>query len=221
MKTLLHIDASARKTTNANPEYNSISKSLAGSFIETWRTINSQDNVIHRDVGVTPPDFICQDWIAAVFTQDDAKTDEQKDLLSLSDQLIAELDQADIIVISSSMYNYGMPAALKAWFDQVIRVDKTFSFDLARGDFPLEPIMVGKILVLITSSGEFGFGMGGIREKQNHLSPHVQTLSHYLGAETFHEINAEYQEFNDDRHRSSVENARKAAEVLALKLANS
>lgn len=221
MKTLLHIDASARKTTNSVSAYNSISKSIAASFIEKWRTTNDEDNIIHRDVGVSPPDFINQDWIAAVFTPDDVKTDEQKALLSLSDTLISELEQADIIVMSSSMYNYGMPAALKAWFDQVIRIHKTFSFDLARGDFPLEPIMSGKILVLITSSGEFGFGIGDIREKMNHLGPHVQTLSHYLGVETFHEINAEYQEFDDDRHRNSVASAYKAAEKLALKLANS
>jgi FMN-dependent NADH-azoreductase len=220
MRTLLHIDASARKTTNSVPDYNSISKSVAATFIDQWRTNNPEDKIIHRDVGVNPPDFISQDWIAAVFTPDEAKTDEQNELLSLSDTLIDELDQADIIVMSSSMYNYGMPAALKAWFDQVIRIHKTFTFDLARGDFPLEPIMSGKTLVLITSSGEFGFEIGGIREKMNHLGPHVQTVSHYLGVETFHEIKAEYQEFNDDRHRASVENAHEAAAELATELAN-
>ena len=220
MRTLLHIDASARKTTNSVPDYNSISKSVAATFIDQWRTNNPEDKIIHRDVGVNPPDFISQDWIAAVFTPDEAKTDEQKELLSLSDTLIDELDQADIIVMSSSMYNYGMPAALKAWFDQVIRIHKTFTFDLARGDFPLEPIMSGKTLVLITSSGEFGFEIGGIREKMNHLGPHVQTVSHYLGVETFHEIKAEYQEFNDDRHRQSVASAHKTAAELATELAN-
>jgi FMN-dependent NADH-azoreductase len=220
MRTLLHIDASARKTTNSVPDYNSISKSVAASFIDQWKKHNREDKIIHRDVGVNPPEFISQDWIAAVFTPDEAKTDEQRELLSLSDTLIDELDQADIIVMSSSMYNYGMPAALKAWFDQVIRIHKTFTFDLARGDFPLEPIMSGKTLVLITSSGEFGFEIGGVREKMNHLGPHVQTVSHYLGVETFHEIKAEYQEFNDDRHRKSVSNAHKTAIELATELAN-
>jgi len=221
MKTLLHIDASARKTNNSVAAYNSISKSIAATFIQKWRILNNEVKIIHRDVGANPPDFISQDWIAAVFTPDSAKTDNQKALLSLSDSLISEVEQADVIVMSSSMYNYGMPAALKAWFDQVIRIHKTFSFDLSRGDFPLEPIMSGKILVLITSSGEFGFGIGGIREKMNHLGPHVQTLSHYLGVEKFHEINAEYQEFNDDRHINSVTNAHNSAEELALKLAYS
>ncbi|MBE7637784.1 ACP phosphodiesterase [Sneathiella sp. P13V-1] len=218
MATLLQIDASAREICYSTPAYNSISKSIAATFVEKWRTLNTEDKVIHRDIGTNPPDFITQDWIAAAFTPDDIKTDGQKALLSLSDTLISELEQADVIVLSSPMYNYGMPAALKAWFDQVIRIHKTFSFDLARGDFPLEPIMSGKTLVLITSSGEFGFGVGDIREKMNHLGPHVQTLSHYLGVETFHEINAEYQEFNDSRHIKSVSNAHKAAEELVLKL---
>ncbi len=92
MKTLLHIDASARETTNSVPAHNSISKSIAATFIEKWRTFSNEDNIIRRDVGVNPPDFISQDWIAAVFTPDDAKTGEQKALLSLSDTLISELE---------------------------------------------------------------------------------------------------------------------------------
>ncbi len=219
MKTILHIDSSVRRTTNSQPEYNSISKSIAATLIEKWRAVHSETNVIYRDIGINPPDFINQNWIAAAFTPDEVKNDAQKTLLSLSDTLIGELEQADIIVMSSPMYNYGMPAALKAWFDQVIRINKTFSFDLNRGDFPLEPILSNKTLVLITSSGEFGFNIGGIREKMNHLGPHVRTLSRYLGVETFHEINAEYQEFNDERHRISVSSAHKAAEKLVLELA--
>lgn len=221
MATLLQIDASVRENCNPTPAYNSISKSIAATFVEQWQAINTEGKIIHRDVGTNPPDFINQDWIAAAFTPNDKKTDAQKALLSLSDTLISELERADIIVMSSPMYNYGMPAALKAWFDQVIRIHRTFSFDLARGDFPLEPIMSGKTLVLITSSGEFGFGIGEIRQKMNHLGPHIQTLSHYLGVETFHEINAEYQEFNDQRHITSVSNAHKAAKELAQELSPS
>jgi len=116
------------------------------------------------------------------------------------------------------MYNYGMPAALKAWFDQVVRINKTFSFDLARGDFPLEPIMSGKKLVLITSSGEFGFEIGGIREKMNHLGPHVETLGKYLGVEEFYEIKSEYQEFADERHIKSFNDAQLSIEKLVKQL---
>ena len=122
------------------------------------------------------------------------------------------------VLISSPMYNYGMPAVLKAWFDQVIRVNKTFSFDLARGDFPLEPMMSGKTLVLISSSGEFGFEVGGIREKMNHLGPHIEVLGKYLGVEAFYEIQSEYQEFDDARHEKSVKDALAAIEALVKQL---
>ena len=218
MKTILHIDTSARRTDNEIKEYNSISKTLAATFMNKWLTVNTEDQVIYRDLGLTPPAFISQDWIAAAFTPDSKKTDEQKILLNLSDTLINELDRADIILMSSPMYNYGMPAVLKAWFDQVIRINKTFSFDLARGDFPLKPIMSRKTLVLISSSGEFGFEIGGIREKMNHLGPHIEELGKYLGVDSFYEIKSEYQEFGDERHDKSLSDAYIAIENLVKQL---
>lgn len=203
MAVLLHLDASARKNR-------SISRSLGESFTEQWLAERPADSFLYRDVGSTPPAFISEDWIAAVFTPEGERTDEQKFLLRLSDELIEELTEADVIVISTPMYNYGMPAALKAWVDQVVRVNKTFTFDLARGDFPLEPTLSGKTLVLLTSSGEFGFEENGCRDGMNHLGPHLRTVSKYLGADEVHEINAEYQEFGDARHEKSVADAYQA-----------
>lgn len=218
MTTILHIDSSARRTDNSVQEHNSISKTLAAYFIDKWVSSNDEDNVIYRDLGLNPPEFICQDWISAAFTPDDRQTDKQKSLLFLSDTLIEEVDQAEVIVISSPMYNYGMPAVLKAWFDQVVRVNKTFTFDLARGDFPLEPIMSGKKLIFISSTGEFGFEIGGIRENMNHLGPHVKTLGKYLGVEEFYEIKSEYQEYGDERHKNSLDEAYLSIEKLVEQL---
>ncbi|WP_345852303.1 FMN-dependent NADH-azoreductase [Shewanella algae] len=144
MKTLLRIDASARRTDNGKPSYNSISKSLAQLFCDHWQAQNNLSEFIYRDLGDQAPPAITQDWIAAVFTPEEHQSTEQQRLLELSDCLIDELQRADIILISTPMYNYGMPAALKAWFDQVIRINRTFSFDLKRGDFPLRPILSGK-----------------------------------------------------------------------------
>ncbi|SFK07833.1 FMN-dependent NADH-azoreductase [Pseudovibrio ascidiaceicola] len=219
MTTLLQIDASIRGSESIVPEYNSISRSISATFMKEWQQHKPNDTVICRDVGMHPPDHITQDWIAAVFTAPESRSDTQNALLAQSDSLIAELEQADIIVLSTPMYNYGMPAGLKAWFDQVIRINKTFSFDLKRGDYPLEPILFGKKLVAITSSGEFGFGPGGIRESWNHLMPHIRTLKGYLGVDELFEVTAEYQEFNDKRHKTSVQDAHAKARDLAAKLA--
>jgi len=218
MSTLLHIDSSVRAVNSMNPDHDSISKRIALRFVDTWKQNRPEDEYIYRDVGMNPPDFITQDWIGAVFTPEEKRTPAQKERLALSDKMIAEVSAADVILISSPMYNYGMPAQLKAWFDQVVRINKTFDFDLSRGDFPLEPTLSGKTLIIVTSSGEFGFAKGGIREDSGHLVPHLRTLSKYLGVDTIYEVASEYQEFGDDRHRMSLANAKDRAERIASEL---
>lgn len=214
MRNILKIEASARKSNHEVTAYRSLSRRLAQHFEERWLEHHGEDQFTYRDVGATPPAFIGEDWIAAAFTPEEKRSGEQRALLRLSDQLIDEVAQADLILIATPMYNYGMPASLKAWFDQVVRIGKTFSFDLARGDFPLQPTLSGKTLVLLSSSGEFGFEPGGIRASMNHLGPHLRTLGHYLGVEDFHEIRIEYQEFGDERHRQSIERAYRSVDKL-------
>ncbi|MEL6258501.1 MAG: NAD(P)H-dependent oxidoreductase [Pseudomonadota bacterium] len=211
MTTLLRIDSSARSDR-------SLSRALADRFFDNWRSHRPGDTIIRRDVGMTPPPFVTQDWIAAAFAKGE-RTPEQTALLAASDEMIDEIDRADIIVIAAPMYNYGMPATLKAWFDQVIRVNKTFTFDLARGDKPLEPVMDGKTLVILTSSGEFGFGPGELNDGAGHLVPHIRTAAFYLGVgDRIHHVGIEYQEFGDDRHRASTEAAHAAIPSLAARL---
>ncbi|WP_120075919.1 FMN-dependent NADH-azoreductase [Aurantiacibacter odishensis] len=205
MTRLLRIDASARTSR-------SLTRALADNFLQGWQARRPHDEIVLRDVGSNPPPFITEDWIAAAFATE--RSSSQEALLALSDELIAEVASADILVMATPMYNYGMPAALKAWFDQVVRVDKTFTFDLARGDAPLEPVFAGKTLVLLTSWGEFGFAPGGLNEGRDSLTPHVRTASRYLGVEAFHHVGIEYQEFGDERFQASRDAAYAAIDPL-------
>lgn len=215
MCDVLHIDASVRAVSNNNPDHDSISKKLARRFISELKNQTYIDEYMYRDVGVNPPQLITQDWIGAVFTPKAKRTTQQQQILAQSDSYIAELAKADMIVISSPMYNYGMPAQLKAWFDQIIRINETFDFNLARGDKPLAPLMSGKTLVIITSSGEFGFEKGGINEAHSHLVPHLRTLSKYLGVDQIFEVASEYQEFADERHKNSMKKAEQKLSAIA------
>ena len=207
MITILLIDVSARKER-------SLTRELSRRFIDEWLKQRPSDKIVQRDIGLNPPPAVSEDWIAAAFTPEEERTKAEQATLQLSDTLIDEVEGADIILLGVPMYNYGMPAALKAWFDQVIRVNKTFSFDLARGDEPLEPILSGKHLVILSSRGEFGFEPGGVREHKNHLDPHIRTCSKFLGAVDDHLIAIEYQEFGDERHAQSVQNAHRAVPKL-------
>jgi len=118
MATILHIDVSAQKTDR------SISRKLSACFLETWLAERPEDTVIRRDIGQNPPGFISAKWIEACFTPEDQRPAELVEVLKESDELISELEIADIVLLGTPMYNYGMPAALKAWVDRVIRIDR-------------------------------------------------------------------------------------------------
>jgi FMN-dependent NADH-azoreductase len=211
-RTVLLVQASARVTR-------SLTRELAARFVDQWQQNHSADRIILRDVGLEPPSAISEAWIAAAFAKPDQRTDDQRRLLSLSDTMIAEVHAADLIVMATPMYNYGMPTALKGWFDQVVRVGQTFTFDLARGDYPLEPVQTGKHLLILSSRGEFGFEPGGVRAHMNHLDPHIVIASRYLGVIGHDALAIDYQEFGDDRFQESRDAAHAAIPNLVRQLA--
>ena len=214
MTTILHIDASARHKR-------SISRDLSRVFIEAWLTERPHDVLIRRDLALDPPPHVTEAWIAAAFTSPAERDPSMRETLRWSDAAITEVEGADLLVIGTPMYNYGMPSVLKAWFDQVVRVGRTFSFDLARGDWPLQPLLSGKRLVVLSARGEFGFAPGGVRHGCNHLDPHIATCARYLGVadDAIETIAVEYQEFGDKRHHRSLADAVGRAKERAAILA--
>ena len=213
--TLLQIDVSARVER-------SITRGLSHAFVDAWLALRPDDRVVTRDLKRHPPPHVTEEWIAACFTAETERSDAMRAALAYSDAAIAELVVADVIVLSTPMYNYGMPSALKAWFDQVIRVGRTFSFDLARGDWPLEPLLSGKRMVVLSARGEFGFQPRGIRAGWNHLDPHIATCAAYLGVarDAIHLVDVEFQEFRDERFSRSLADARERVDALAQELAS-
>ncbi len=215
MTVLLRIDASARLD-------GSITRELTDRFIEGWRSSEPDAQVLARDVGRQPPSIVSEASIRAGFTPADRRTPAMRDALTESIILIDELRQADVLVLGVPLYNYGLPASLKAWIDQIVRPGETFSFDLERGDFPIQSTLSGKSLVVLSSRGEFGFEPGGIRDGWNHLNSHLRTIATRLlgiAAKDIHEVTSEYQEFNDERHHHSREKAVHDAAELGSRLA--
>lgn len=215
MTTLLRIDASAQL------EDRSLTRRLTGLFTEAFLAAAPEARVILRDVGRRPIPAIDHRFIHAAFTPPEAREPWMERRLALSDELIAELVAADVIVMGAPMYNYGMPAALKGWIDHVARIGKTFSFDLARGDAPIAPILSGKRLAVLSSRGEFGFAPGGVRAHLNALDPGIAACAHYFGVAPadIETVAIEYQEFKDERHRASVGAAQTRTRDLARALA--
>ncbi|MEX5580217.1 FMN-dependent NADH-azoreductase [Pseudophaeobacter sp. A-200-2] len=215
MPTLLRIDASAQL------EERSLTRHLTGLFTQKFLAQAPETKVITRDVGLNPIPAIDHKFIHAAFTPPEEREPWMSERLALSDELVDEVIAADIVVLGAPMYNYGMPTALKGWIDHIARIGRTFSFDLARGDTPIEPILSGKRLVVLSSRGEFGFAPGGVRAHLNALDPALAACAHYFGVAQadIDTIAIEYQEFKDARHEASVESAETRTRELAAKLA--
>lgn len=117
---ILHVAASGRKDA-------SVTRRLAADFINSVGDAGYAFELVERDLnnGVA---FVDEDWINANFTPDEERTAEQSARLGYSDQLVDELKAADLIVISTPIYNFSIPAALKAWVDQITRARLTFKY---------------------------------------------------------------------------------------------
>src|SRR5262249_50412955 len=113
MAVLLHIEASARVN-------GSHTRRLCRLFFYRWRTLRPQDRVITRDCGRGPAAPVTEDWIAAAFTKPERRTPAMHMALAESDALVDEITQADVIVACVPMYNFGMPAGMKAYIDNIV-----------------------------------------------------------------------------------------------------
>jgi len=152
-KTILHIDASARREGSATRDLSDrIVKHLGAT------------RIIRRDLA-TPLPLLTEAWINANFTPADQRTDTQHEHLALSDRLVAELQDADTIVIGLPIYNFSVPAAFKAWIDLVARVGLTFSYT----ENGPKGLLDNKRVVLAVASGgtavgsEIDFATGYVR----------------------------------------------------------
>lgn len=121
---------------------NSQSNQLSDYFVN-----QIQSNVTVRDVGSSPLPYFNLD--AASATRGQPQTDEQKALLALSDSLVAELKNNDVVVINAPMYNFGIPAQLKSYFDFIARAGVTFRYT----EKGAEGLITGKKAVVILTSG--------------------------------------------------------------------
>ena len=107
----------------------SISRNMTRRFVAEWQAANPSGAVIERDLMEAHLPFVTAPWLQAYFTPPQQHSGEMKEALRLSDELVGEILAADHIVIATPVYNYNVPAALKAWVDHIVRKGMTLGFD--------------------------------------------------------------------------------------------
>jgi FMN-dependent NADH-azoreductase len=212
MQTLLVINSSARLTR-------SVTRQLTDRFTKAWLAHQPDGEVIQRDVGQNPVPAINEAWIASAYSDPARHTDDVRQALASSDELVDEIFRATAIVIGAPMYNFGMPAQLKAWFDQIVRVGRTFDFNPATPENPYIPLVPSKPLILITSKGVTGYNPGEHSAHLNFLEPHLQTILGLIGLTNISDVRVASEESNDDYFRQSLATAQRTIDDLAHRLA--
>jgi len=169
MPKLLHIDSS--------PLYGrSVSRQLTDAFVTQWESSHRNGTIVDRDLNATTIPPVTAEWVGAAYTPEEARTAQQKELLALSDTLLAELEQADEYVFGVPMHNFGVPSVLKLWIDQIARLGRTFSYT----DGTPKGLLTGKKATFIIATG-------GIYDAQtqmasfNFVEPYLRSVFGFLG----------------------------------------
>ena len=176
---LLQIDSSARTS--------SVSRKLTAEFAKEWKRAHPSGEVITRDLPATKLPAITDDW-SATYLDPSTLNSAQQSYLSTSDQLIDELQSADTIVIGAPMYNFSIPASLKAWIDQIVRMGKTFQY----GPDGIKGLMRDKQVVVITSRGG-SYQTGTPTESFDFQTPYLRHILGFIGVSNITFIHADNQ----------------------------
>ncbi len=185
----------------------SVSKGLVGRFVDGVREHNPAARVVLRDVGANPLPHLTSQTVAAIKGQ--PTTLAELEARALSDALVDELQQADLIVIASPMYNFGISSTLKSWFDHVLRAGVTFRYTEAGP----EGLLKGKRTVVIESrAGFYSEGAGAVMDGQE---PHIRAMLGFVGLDDVTYVRAEKLAFGPDVAGAMIEEAAQALGLIA------
>lgn len=169
MASLLRIDASPRGNA-------SISRRLGDIYADGWKAAHTGATVTTRDLAFQQPTYVDVQWIQSVYTPPDQQTDAHKAALKLSDDIIAEVEAADTILITSPLYNFSIPAVLKAWIDHFVRAGKTFAY--VNGT-PQGKVQGKKVIVILAKGGDYS--ESSPMHALDHATPYLRTILGFIG----------------------------------------
>ena len=185
---IYQIDSSARKE-------GSTSRALAKKLLEKIK--KPGDEVIYRDLNEEMV-FVTGLTESGMNIKKEDQNENHKRMFELSNQLVKELKESDLIIISAPIYNYGPPATLKAWSDLAARVGETFRF---KPNGRREGLLKNKKAYLVITSGGTK-----LNSKEDFLTPWLKFILNFFGIEKVETIYADQMALD---YEKSIKNAEK------------
>ena len=191
---IYQIDSSARKD-------GSTSRALAKKVLEKIK--KPEDEVIYRDLNDEMV-FVTGLTESGMNIDEKDQNENHKKMFKLSDQLVKELKESDVIIISAPIYNYGPPATLKAWSDLAARVGETFRF---KPNGRREGLLKNKRAFLVITSGGTK-----LNSDEDFLTPWLKYILNFFGIEKIDIICADQMALN---YEKSIKDAEKQIENIS------
>ena len=186
----------------------SVSRKLTRELARRLRAQGGAVELVSRDVGTDPVPHLTAATVGAI-RSGTAETEEGRRALALSDQLVAEVKEADLIVIGAPMYNFGIPSTLKAWFDHILRAGITFRYS-EKGP---EGLVTGKRAIVVEArAGLYSEGPAAATDSQE---PHLRTLLGFMGVTDVTFVRAERLAFGPEAAAAAVAEAIEQLDGLA------
>ena len=197
---LLEIQSSVRQE-------GSISRFLSQQFLQIWQTTHTHTQHKLRDVGVNPPPHPTELWTTANYLSPEERSPEMVATLATSETLIEELLWADYLLLGVPMYNFSVPSTLKAYLDNVIRINRTIAFDRITQIY--HGLVTGKKALIITPSAG-NFVVGTPLDNLNFCDPYLRAVFGFIGIEDVSVVAIPDQFLRSDNSRQQALDAAKA-----------
>ena len=198
MKNVLIINASSR-------DAKSKSKKLTKIFVEKWKNVNPNDNFIYREIGKGLIPHITEDWVEGAFKPEETRTDNEKKALQISDELVRELKDSDVVVLSTPMYNWSIPSSLKAYIDQVLRANETLAINPETPKSPYVGLLKNKKAFLILVRGGTGYANGEFYSHMDFQTTYLKTVFNIIGITDIESIIMDSADINEKESESSFQ----------------
>ena len=207
MNKVLIINASAR-------EKNSHSRKLTEIFTENWQRKHPKDKFTFREVGLKIIAPIDENWIASAFIEPDKRNEQNQKGVEFSNRLVKELKENDFYVIGVPMYNWSIPSGLKAYIDQIMRINETWKFRSGKPDGDYVGLLKNKKMFILSSRGDTGYGLKEKNEKMNFQTTYLKFVFGMMGIENINIISLDNEEFGGEIFEKAKQNVYKKIKLI-------
>lgn len=204
MTAILRIDSSTRGTLSA-------SRQLGDHLQARLLAADPSARITHRDLAQDAPPHLDIAAITGFFTPPELMSDDLRAATAHSDALVAELHDADILILTVPMINFAVPSSLKAWIDHVVRVGRTFSYD----GQAFAGMLTTRRAYVLCAYGATGYAPGAPFAAADFVEPYLRHVLGFLGIADIVFVTAEGTSAGDDATQAQVARALAAIDELA------